>query len=55
MRTAILKEYILKSRLMKMKKIIIANKGKLLKDDSGFSFKLFDGKITNINNQVILI
>ena len=32
------------------KKIIIANKGKLLKDESGFSFKLFDGKITNINN-----
>ena len=33
------------------KKIIIANKGKIINDESGFSFKLFDGKITNINNQ----
>tara|TARA_B100000989_G_scaffold297152_1_gene282106 strand:+ start:855 stop:1985 length:1131 start_codon:yes stop_codon:yes gene_type:complete len=29
-------------------KIIISNKGKLVKDDGGGSFKLLDGKITNI-------
>ncbi len=31
------------------KKIIIANKGKILKDKFGYSFKLSDGKITNID------
>ena len=31
-------------------KIIIASKGKLLKEDNGFKFKLIDGKITNIVN-----
>ncbi len=31
-------------------KIIIASKGKLLKEENGFKFKLIDGKITNIVN-----
>ena len=31
-------------------KIITANSGKLFKTESGFSFKLIDGKITNITN-----
>ncbi len=32
-------------------KIIIASKGKLLKEENGFKFKLIDGKITNIVNK----
>ena len=32
-------------------KIIIASKGKLMKEDNGFKFKLIDGKITNIVNK----
>ncbi len=32
-------------------KIIIANSGKLLRNENGFKFKLSDGKITNINNK----
>ena len=32
-------------------KIIIASRGKLLKEDNGFKFKLIDGKITNIVNK----
>ncbi len=31
------------------KKIILASEGKLIQNDEGFNFKLFDGKITNIN------
>ena len=31
-------------------KIIISNKGKLVQDNSGLSFKLLNGKITNISN-----
>ena len=32
-------------------KIITAKKGKLIKDDDGFSFELYDGKITNFNEK----
>ena len=32
-------------------KIIIASKGKLIQNDRGYSFKLSDGKITNIDNK----
>ena len=32
-------------------KIIIANKGKLIKDNNSFSFKLLNGKITNLVNK----
>ena len=31
-------------------KIIISSRGKIIQDEYGFSFKLLDGKITNINN-----
>ena len=41
----------IKEQLNENEKIIIANKGKIINDESGFSFKLFDIKITNINNQ----
>ena len=31
-------------------KIIISSRGKIIQDEYGFSFKLLDGKITNLNN-----
>ena len=34
-----------------MKKIIMANEGKLINSKNGFNFKLFDGSITNINDK----
>ncbi len=32
-------------------KIVIASKGKLIKDDNNFNFKLYDGNITNIDSK----
>ena len=36
-------------------KIIIANQGKLIQNDDGFSFKLNNGKITNIDKKGVSV
>ena len=46
----ILKIYIKENLKNNEKKIIIANEGVLISNINDFSFKLFDGKITNIIN-----
>ena len=35
-------------------KIIIASEGNLIKSKNGYNFKLYDGKITNIDSKEIL-